>query len=137
MPKTIPMLIEVEDIAVGHFLRLLEKTPGIAKYAFDMRAEKKGTPAANANANGGRMPRRARQKYATSHDEAIVSLRGSTAAVADHLKLEVQQRLQKAGVEVLEARFSHLAYAPEIAAAMLQRQQAGAIIAAREQGLIR
>jgi regulator of protease activity HflC (stomatin/prohibitin superfamily) len=59
-------------------------------------------------------------------------LRGSTAAVADHLKQEVQQRLQKAGVEVLEARISHLAYAPEIAAAMLQRQQAGAIIAARE-----
>jgi regulator of protease activity HflC (stomatin/prohibitin superfamily) len=44
----------------------------------------------------------------------------------------VQQRLQKAGVEVLEARISHLAYAPEIAAAMLQRQQAGAIIAARQ-----
>jgi regulator of protease activity HflC (stomatin/prohibitin superfamily) len=48
------------------------------------------------------------------------------------LKQEVQQRLQKAGVEVLEARISHLAYAPEIAAAMLQRQQAGAIIAARQ-----
>jgi regulator of protease activity HflC (stomatin/prohibitin superfamily) len=67
-----------------------------------------------------------------SHDEAVLSLRGSTGAVADHLKQEVQQRLQKAGVEVLEARISHLAYAPEIAAAMLQRQQAGAIIAARE-----
>jgi regulator of protease activity HflC (stomatin/prohibitin superfamily) len=67
-----------------------------------------------------------------SHHENVVSLRGSTAAVADHLKQEVQQRLQKAGVEVLEARISHLAYAPEIAAAMLQRQQAGAIIAARQ-----
>jgi regulator of protease activity HflC (stomatin/prohibitin superfamily) len=67
-----------------------------------------------------------------SHHENVVSLRGSTAAVADHLKHEVQQRLQKAGVEVLEARISHLAYAPEIAAAMLQRQQAGAIIAARQ-----
>jgi regulator of protease activity HflC (stomatin/prohibitin superfamily) len=67
-----------------------------------------------------------------AHHEGEVSLRGSTAAVADHLKQEVQQRLQKAGVEVLEARISHLAYAPEIAAAMLQRQQAGAIIAARE-----
>ena len=67
-----------------------------------------------------------------AHDDAVLSLRGSTAAVADHLKQEVQQRLQKAGVEVLEARISHLAYAPEIAAAMLQRQQAGAIIAARE-----
>jgi len=66
-----------------------------------------------------------------SHEEHVVSLRGSTAAVADHLKAEVQQRLDKAGVEVLEARISHLAYAPEIASAMLQRQQAGAIIAAR------
>jgi regulator of protease activity HflC (stomatin/prohibitin superfamily) len=67
-----------------------------------------------------------------SHEEGVVSLRGSTAVVADHLKQEVQQRLQKAGVEVLEARISHLAYAPEIAASMLQRQQAGAIIAARQ-----
>ena len=67
-----------------------------------------------------------------SHDEeGVISLRGSTAVVADHLKEEMQQRLQKAGVEVIETRISHLAYAPEIAAAMLQRQQAGAIIAAR------
>jgi len=66
------------------------------------------------------------------HDDAVLSLRGNTAAVADHLQQEVQQRLQKAGVNVIEARISHLAYAPEIAAAMLQRQQAGAIIAARE-----
>jgi regulator of protease activity HflC (stomatin/prohibitin superfamily) len=68
-----------------------------------------------------------------SHDEeGVISLRGSTAVVADHLKEEMQQRLQKAGVEVIETRISHLAYAPEIAAAMLQRQQAGAIIAARQ-----
>jgi regulator of protease activity HflC (stomatin/prohibitin superfamily) len=68
-----------------------------------------------------------------SHDEEnVTSLRGTTAAVADHLKEEMQQRLQKAGVEVIETRISHLAYAPEIAAAMLQRQQAGAIIAARQ-----
>jgi regulator of protease activity HflC (stomatin/prohibitin superfamily) len=67
-----------------------------------------------------------------AHDDAVVSLRGNTAVVADHMQGEVQQRLQKAGVEVLEARISHLAYAPEIAAAMLQRQQAGAIIAARQ-----
>jgi membrane protease subunit (stomatin/prohibitin family) len=67
-----------------------------------------------------------------SHDDEVLSLRGSTLAVADHLRQEVQQRLRKAGVEVLEARISHLAYAPEIAAAMLQRQQAGAIIAARQ-----
>jgi regulator of protease activity HflC (stomatin/prohibitin superfamily) len=67
-----------------------------------------------------------------AHDDAIVSLRGASGAVAEHLKKEIQDRLHKAGVEVLEARISHLAYAPEIAAAMLQRQQAGAIIAARQ-----
>lgn len=67
-----------------------------------------------------------------SHDDKVTSLRGQTAAVADHLKSEIQERLQKAGVQVIEARISHLAYAPEIAAAMLQRQQAGAIIAARQ-----
>jgi regulator of protease activity HflC (stomatin/prohibitin superfamily) len=67
-----------------------------------------------------------------AHDDTIVSLRGATNVVADHLKKEIQDRLHKAGVEVLEARISHLAYAPEIAAAMLQRQQAGAIIAARQ-----
>jgi regulator of protease activity HflC (stomatin/prohibitin superfamily) len=67
-----------------------------------------------------------------SHDEQVTSLRGQTAAVAEHLKQEIQDRLAKAGVEVIEARISHLAYAAEIAAAMLQRQQAGAIIAARQ-----
>lgn len=67
-----------------------------------------------------------------AHDDHQLSLRGHTAAVADHLKQEIQDRLAKAGVEVMEARISHLAYAPEIAAAMLQRQQAGAIIAARQ-----
>jgi regulator of protease activity HflC (stomatin/prohibitin superfamily) len=67
-----------------------------------------------------------------SHDEQVTSLRGQTAAVADHLKNEIQERLAKAGVLVIEARISHLAYASEIAAAMLQRQQAGAIIAARQ-----
>ena len=67
-----------------------------------------------------------------AHDENLISLRGHTNAVADHLKREIQDRLSKAGVEVIEARISHLAYAPEIAAAMLQRQQAGAIIAARQ-----
>ena len=67
-----------------------------------------------------------------AHDDAHVSLRGHTGVVADHLKQEIQERLAKAGVQVLEARISHLAYAPEIAAAMLQRQQAGAIIAARQ-----
>lgn len=67
-----------------------------------------------------------------SHDEALTSLRGHTAIVASHLQTEIQERLTKAGVEVLEARISHLAYAPEIAAVMLQRQQASAIIAARQ-----
>jgi regulator of protease activity HflC (stomatin/prohibitin superfamily) len=65
------------------------------------------------------------------HEDAPMSLRGNTAAVAEALKVEVQARLEKAGVEVLEARISHLAYAPEIANAMLRRQQASAVIAAR------
>lgn len=67
-----------------------------------------------------------------AHDDTQMSLRGHTTAVAEHLKNEIQERLARAGVEVLEARISHLAYAPEIAQAMLQRQQAGAIIAARQ-----
>ncbi len=67
-----------------------------------------------------------------AHEEDQISLRGNTAAVAEHMKKEIQDRLAKAGVEVMEARISHLAYAPEIAQAMLQRQQAGAIIAARQ-----
>lgn len=67
-----------------------------------------------------------------AHVEEQISLRGHTAVVAEHLKKEIQDRLAKAGVEVIEARISHLAYAPEIAQAMLQRQQAGAIIAARQ-----
>jgi hypothetical protein len=67
-----------------------------------------------------------------AHDEEQLSLRGHTASIAEHLKSEIHDRLTKAGVEVIEARISHLAYAPEIAAAMLQRQQAGAIIAARQ-----
>jgi len=67
-----------------------------------------------------------------AQEEKVMSLRGNTADVAAHLKSEIHERLTKAGVEVIEARFSHLAYAPEIAAAMLQRQQASAIIAARQ-----
>jgi regulator of protease activity HflC (stomatin/prohibitin superfamily) len=67
-----------------------------------------------------------------SHDDEIVSLRGASGVVSDGLKAEIHDRLMKAGVEVIEARISHLAYAPEIAAAMLQRQQAAAIIAARQ-----
>ncbi len=70
--------------------------------------------------------------YDNTEDTHTISLRGSTDEVADALKNELQQRLGKAGVIVEEARLSHLAYAPEIAAAMLQRQQAAAIIAARQ-----
>jgi len=66
-----------------------------------------------------------------AHQDGEMSLRGHTVEIAAHLKTEIQERLTKAGVEVVEARISHLAYAPEIASAMLQRQQAGAIIAAR------
>ena len=65
-------------------------------------------------------------------EEAVVSLRGDGAIVARELEAELKQRLHRAGIEVLEARLSHLAYAPEIASAMLQRQQAEAIIAARQ-----
>jgi regulator of protease activity HflC (stomatin/prohibitin superfamily) len=60
------------------------------------------------------------------------SLRGSTDVVSDELANEVAQRVVVAGVEIVEVRISHLAYAPEIAQAMLQRQQAGAVVAARE-----
>ncbi len=60
-----------------------------------------------------------------------VSLRGSTAEISAQLRTDIQERLEKAGVEVIESRISHLAYAPEIAAAMLQRQQAQAVVAAR------
>ena len=66
-----------------------------------------------------------------SHDDGGIALRSHTAEIAEQLKIEVQDRLETAGVKVLEARISHLAYAQEIASAMLQRQQAAAIIAAR------
>lgn len=61
----------------------------------------------------------------------LPTLRGSSAAVAEALCAELQQRLAKSGVRVIEARLTHLAYAPEIASAMLRRQQAEAVIAAR------
>ena len=66
-----------------------------------------------------------------SHEDHVVSLRGNTAQISEHLKKEIQDRLEQAGVQVIEARISHLAYAPEIAEVMLRRQQAGAIVAAR------
>ena len=64
--------------------------------------------------------------------EEELSLRGDTEEVNQHLQDELQERLGKAGVTVIEARISHLAYAPEIAHAMLQRQQAHAVVAARQ-----
>lgn len=72
--------------------------------------------------------------YPYEHDmeDERLSLRSDSNAIAQKLKNEVQDRLQKAGVDVLEARLSHLAYAPEIAQAMLQRQQASAVLAARK-----
>jgi regulator of protease activity HflC (stomatin/prohibitin superfamily) len=67
-----------------------------------------------------------------AHVEGRASLRGSPGEVSDNLRQQVQARLEIAGVEVSEARISHLAYAPEIAQAMLRRQQAEAVVAARQ-----
>lgn len=69
--------------------------------------------------------------YDNPDDEAH-SLRRHTADVADRLKHEIQDRIRQAGLEIIEARISYLAYAAEIAAVMLQRQQATAIVAARQ-----
>ena len=65
------------------------------------------------------------------HEDGQLALRSHATEVGHHLQKELQERLADAGVQVLDARISHLAYAPEIAQAMLQRQQANAIIAAR------
>ncbi|MEG1686481.1 MAG: SPFH domain-containing protein [Angelakisella sp.] len=70
--------------------------------------------------------------YDISEDGDEKSLRGSSSEVAAELKRDLQGRVEMAGIEIIEARIAHLAYAPEIAAAMLQRQQASAIIAARQ-----
>jgi regulator of protease activity HflC (stomatin/prohibitin superfamily) len=73
------------------------------------------------------------QSYAyDAHDDSKPSLRSHGEEINNHLRQEVEARLTKAGVQVIEARISHLAYAQEIAQAMLQRQQASAIVAARE-----
>jgi hypothetical protein len=66
-----------------------------------------------------------------SHDDVTLSLRGNMDEISETLRAELQARLDKAGVEVIESRLSHLAYGPEIAGAMLRRQQAGAVVAAR------
>lgn len=67
------------------------------------------------------------------HTGDQISLRSHPDEISERLRHEIQERLSKAGINVIESRISHLAYAPEIAGAMLQRQQAGAIIAARKQ----
>jgi len=66
------------------------------------------------------------------HSDGEISLRSHPKEISDRLRDEIQDRLAQAGINVIEARISHLAYSPEIAGAMLQRQQAGAIIAARK-----
>ncbi|WP_033286590.1 SPFH domain-containing protein [Streptomyces sp. NRRL F-525] len=68
-----------------------------------------------------------------SHDEGGLSLRGNAEEITEKLVLELSARVEAAGVQIIESRFTHLAYAPEIASAMLQRQQAGAVVAARRQ----
>jgi len=72
-------------------------------------------------------------RYPYDSADGDLSLRGSTDEICGQLQRDIQERLDQAGVEILEARISYLAYAPEIAAAMLQRQQASAVVAARAQ----
>ncbi|TLQ48195.1 SPFH domain-containing protein [Streptomyces marianii] len=68
-----------------------------------------------------------------AHDEDGLSLRGNAEEITEKLALELRARVEAAGVHIVESRFTHLAYAPEIASAMLQRQQAGAVVAARRE----
>ncbi|MEU3511219.1 SPFH domain-containing protein [Streptomyces longwoodensis] len=68
-----------------------------------------------------------------SHDEDGLSLRGNAEEITEKLAVELHARVEAAGVQIIESRFTHLAYAPEIASAMLQRQQAGAVVAARRE----
>lgn len=69
--------------------------------------------------------------YDQHEDPKVISLRSNPAEISQHLKEQLEERLTTAGVDVVDARISHLAYAPEIAGAMLQRQQANAVVAAR------
>ncbi|GAB7104156.1 SPFH domain-containing protein [Streptomyces phaeofaciens JCM 4814] len=68
-----------------------------------------------------------------SHEEDGLSLRGNAEEITEKLAVELHARVEAAGVRIIESRFTHLAYAPEIASAMLQRQQAGAVVAARRE----
>ncbi|MGW2257266.1 SPFH domain-containing protein [Streptomyces sp. NPDC001780] len=68
-----------------------------------------------------------------AHDDSELSLRGNAEEITEKLAVELHARVEAAGVQIIESRFTHLAYAPEIASAMLQRQQAGAVVAARRE----
>ncbi|MBT2468245.1 SPFH domain-containing protein [Streptomyces sp. ISL-66] len=68
-----------------------------------------------------------------AHEDGGLSLRGNAEEITEKLAVELSTRVEAAGVQIIESRFTHLAYAPEIASAMLQRQQAGAVVAARKQ----
>lgn len=68
-----------------------------------------------------------------AHEDGGLSLRGNAEEITEKLAVELSARVEAAGVQIIESRFTHLAYAPEIASAMLQRQQAGAVVAARKQ----
>ncbi|MEV4232216.1 SPFH domain-containing protein [Streptomyces bobili] len=68
-----------------------------------------------------------------AHEEDGLSLRGNAEEITEKLAVELHARVAAAGVRIIESRFTHLAYAPEIASAMLQRQQAGAVVAARRE----
>ncbi len=76
--------------------------------------------------------RKLTSSYHYDGDDEATTLRGDTEAVNEHLRTELEERFSRAGIHVLEARIAHLAYAPEIAQAMLQRQQASAVVAARQ-----
>ncbi|MBT2385769.1 SPFH domain-containing protein [Streptomyces sp. ISL-11] len=67
-----------------------------------------------------------------AHEDDALSLRGNAEEITEKLAVELHARVEAAGVQIIESRFTHLAYAPEIASAMLQRQQAGAVVAARK-----
>lgn len=113
--------IEIAAIAVWRVVETAEATFNVDNYENFVQVQ---TESAIRNM--------ASQYPYDSHKDGEVSLRGSTNEIANELKREIDERLAKAGVEVVEARISHLAYAPEIAGAMLRRQQANAIIAARQ-----
>jgi regulator of protease activity HflC (stomatin/prohibitin superfamily) len=113
--------IEIAAVVVWRVVDTFEALFEVDDYAHYVKVQSEGA-----------MRNLATQYPYDTHVEGQISLRGDTLAIAEQLKTEVQERLAQAGVAVLEARINHLAYAPEIAAAMLQRQQAGAIIAARQ-----